>query len=162
VWRQGGDEKPDDDAAEQLERYLTEHPDTLNLVRQQGPQQVAGALVRHRPARKREKTITWADAPKVDKEDAAEFNPMIGDDSYSALDEGGARARLKEQGLDWDTITPNQFKDLLARMMRDRKLTDRMTGACYVFCDLKIPADHQRAWNLAIYATYDRHDEESD
>jgi hypothetical protein len=111
-----------------------------------------------RSATKSERT-GWEQPPHVDSGAVDDYMPMISE-KYEGTNETTARKDFKKCGLDWDSMDSETFRSWIADMKQSRKLSDRLSSAFFLFCDLKIDKSYRLGWVLAVKDAHDQHENE--
>lgn len=101
----------------------------------------------------------WNDPPKVSRGEEEDFGPMISE-KYEGENLAGAQRIFLENDLNWDTMSPAGFKEVIRQLAGDREYSDTVGPACFVFCYTKIPEGDRRGWILAVMAANDKHQDD--
>lgn len=150
------------DLADVLTAHLTEQPQDVDVLLEHGTDEVTSQLVDRRE-RKRgtgrgtRRKVDWSTPPYVDEGDAEDFRQMLSK-KYEGMNEEQARAKFIEYGLDFDTCTAADLAKEIRALRSDVDRSDDLGSACFVFCDVKIPAAYRDDWAIAIMAARDHHE----
>ena|ERR1022692_2207660 len=102
----------------------------------------------------------WSNPPHVEEGAAEDFKALAGEEPYEGMGLPEAKKRFAENGLDWDTLSPDEFKEVITGLKQSDDYSQAVGGACFVFCDQKIPEKHRLGWVIAVMAARDVHEDD--
>lgn len=103
----------------------------------------------------------WSSYPYVTPGAIEDFGSTAGE-KYEGGTLETAQADFAKEGLVWDEISPAEFKDVIKEIRKSRSYSDRMSSACFVFCQTMIPAEHRDRWMMAVSEARDQHESSED